>query len=83
MLNHRISLLCILEKNNGPSAEPCGTPEEYCLFGITLCFRSCKKSLTMFNKLPDIPFSLGFRRIPLYQTLSKAFDMSRNIPLAS
>ena len=53
-----------IRKSNGPSIEPCGTPAfaahgENCPFRTTLCFRSYKKSFTVLNNLPDMPFSLS------------------------
>ena len=77
-----------IRKSIGPSIEPCGTPasiaahEEYWLFRTTLCFR-WYNSFTVFNNLPDMPFSLSLWRRPSYQTSSKAFDMSRDTSLVS
>ena len=54
-----------IRKSNGPRIEACGTPasiavdEEYCPFRTTLCFPWYNKSFTIFNSLPDIPFSLS------------------------
>lgn len=37
-----------------------------------------KKFFTIFCKFPDLQFSLSLRRRPLYQALSKVFNMSRS-----
>ena len=61
-----------IRKHNGPSIELCGTPasitahEKYWPFRRTLCFRGYKKSFTVFNNLPDMPFSLSLWRRPSF-----------------
>ena len=59
-----------IRKDNGPNRESCettayiATHEEYCPFRTTLWFCCYKKSVTVFNKLPDILFSLSLCRGP-------------------
>ena len=68
-------LFMYIRKNIGSSIERCWTPasivahEEYCQFRTILCFRWCKKSFTIFNSLPNMPFSLSLWRRPSFQTL--------------
>ena len=57
--------------------------EETCPFGITPCFLAFKKSDNTLTSLPEIPFCFSLKIIPLCQTLSNAFEISRKTPLTS
>ena len=57
--------------------------EEFWPFYTTLSFRYFKKSFKTCNRFPDIPLRVNFRISHSCQTLSKAFDMSKNTPLTS
>ena len=61
--------------------DACGTPAftpaqaETWLLSTTLCFLLLKKSLTIFNKPPEMPFCCSLKISPLCQILSKALDI--------
>ena len=69
--------------------EPWGTPAltfftvENCSLRITRCFLSFKKSRKRFSKFPDMPFWVSLKMIPSCQTLSNAFEISRNTRVTS
>ena len=64
-----------------PSLTP--VHEESCPFKVNLCFLSFKKSDKTLSILPEMPFCFSLRIIPLCQTLSNTFEMSRKAPLTS
>ena len=74
--------------NKNPTTDLWGTPaltsaqDEHWTFKTTLCFRLRRKSCKMFIS-PVIPFWHSLKTRPLCHTLSKAFEISRNIPLTS
>ena len=66
-----------IKNNRGPKIDPWETPavtfaQEVWLLSTILCFLSLKKSDNMFNRSPDIPFSLSLKKsldVKLYQRL--------------
>ena len=81
--------LIYIKNNNGPSMDPWGTralisdKSDTYPFNKTLCFLFLRKSHKRFSKLPDIPLCFNLKMGLSCQTLSNAFDMSRETPLTS
>ena len=73
-----------IKNKRGPRMEPCGTPAhissqgKYWPFKTTLFFLLVKKSFSILNKSPHIQFWRCLYISTAYQTLSKAFEISRN-----
>ena len=78
-----------MRKNNGPRIGPLGTPAvilfhlEVCPFNMTLWYLSDKKLSISFNKSQFMTLCLSLYNNPSCQTLSKAFEISRNTPCSS
>ena len=62
-----------IRKDNGPSIETYGTHEEYCPFTTLLSYLGYNKSVTVFNKLPDIHFFFKFMKETFVPNLIKDF----------
>ena len=78
-----------IENKNGTNTELEGTPalalalEELSALRITFCFLFLKKFVQRLNEFLKVELRLSLLITPLSHTVSKAFEMSRNIPLAS
>ena len=81
--------LIYIKNNKGPRIHPWGTPaltsaqEEHWPFKTTVCFLLRIKSRKMFMTSPLIPFWRSLKIRPSCYTLSKAFEISRNISRTS
>lgn len=78
-----------MRKNNSPSIEPWGTPAltgnqlDVWPFNKTRWDLLSRKFLMSFKKLPDIPVNFNLQISAACHALSKAFDVSKNIPCVS
>ena len=87
--NPQLRSLIYIKKNKGPKTDPWGTPAETSAqdedwpFKTTLWYLFFKKFSINFNGVSDIPNDLILYINPLCQTLSKALEMSKKIPLTS
>ena len=78
-----------IRNNNGPKIDPCWTPAfilaqaETWALSTTLCCLLLKKSIRMFNSLPEMPFCSSLKITPSCQTLSKALHISKKTLLTS
>ena len=75
----------IYNKNwSGPSIKLCETAalisaqKEVCPLRTTVCFLFLNKFDNRFKGLTDMPFYFSLKIRPLYNTLSKALDISSN-----
>ena len=81
--------LIYLKNNKCPRIDPWGTPaltsaqDERWPFKTTLCFLLRRKSCKMFMISPVIPFWRSLKIRPSCHTLSKDFEIWRNIPQTS
>ena len=80
----------IYNKNNkGPKMDTCGTParisakDKHWAFKTTLCFLSLRRPSKILIISPQIPFWRSLKISPSYHALSKALEISRNIPRTS
>ena len=78
-----------IRKNSGPKIDPSGTPasigdhEDVWQFKRTHWNLPLKKLLISFGGVPEIPVDWILKINPSCQTLSKALDISKNMPLTS
>ena len=78
-----------IRNNNGLKIDPCWTPAfilaqaETWALSLTLYCLLLKKSIRMFNSLPEMPFCSSLKITPSCQTLSKALDISKKTLLTS
>ena len=81
--------LIYIKNRKGPRIEPWGTPtltsaqDEHWPFKTSLCFLLRRMSRKMLMISPLIPFWRSLKRRPSCHTLSKAFEISRNISQTS
>ena len=81
--------LTYIKNRWGPRMEPCSTPGRISTqdapwpFKTTLCFLLVDKSFSIWIKSPHILFWRSLSISPACQTLSKAFEISRNNPRTS
>ena len=89
LLRPFVKSLTYIKNKRGPRIEPCGTParvstqEEHWPFKIILCFLLVKKPFSISIRSPRIPFWRSLWISQACQTLSKAFETSRNNPRTS
>ena len=87
--NSQLRSLIYTKKNKGPKIDPWGTPAETSTqdedrpFRTTLWYLLLKKFSISFNRVSDIPNDLILYISPSCQTLSKALEMSKKVPLTS
>ena len=78
-----------IKNNKGSNMDPWGTSAVTSTAGNlliqnnNLCFLSLKKSTKNTSRFSLISFCFNLKIIPSSQTLSNAFDISRNTPLIS